>query len=62
MWFIMESKTEKTIATTKFKDVAMMIAAAMPVECIIRYTPEWQYSSKEDTNFFETAQEMKKGA
>ena len=48
MWFIMEESTERTLATTKFEDVANMIATAMPVKCVVRFN-EWEGAHN---NFF----------
>lgn len=37
MYFILESKTEITIAMSHFEDVANLIAATLPCSCIVRY-------------------------
>lgn len=37
MYMILTADTEETIASTRFEDVAKMIANSMPVKCVVRY-------------------------
>ena len=37
MYFIMENKTDITIAMSHFEDVANLIAATLPCSCVVRY-------------------------
>jgi hypothetical protein len=64
MWFVLENKTEKTVAMTAFKDAAEIIAASFPAECIVRYAAEIESGYSKDSKFFaeENSQEIKKGA
>ena len=64
MWFVLENRTEKTIAMTPFEDAAEIIAASFPAECIVRYAAEIGSGYNKDSKFFteENSQEIKKGA
>jgi hypothetical protein len=62
MWFILEKKTEKTIAMTAFKDIAEDIAASFPTECVIRYAAGIDSGYGKDSTFFAVEEEEKKGA
>jgi len=61
MYFILDKKTEKTVAMTVFKDAAEIIATSFPTECIIRYAGEKNNGYNKDSMFF-TEKEIKKGA
>ncbi len=61
MYFVLDEKTERTVAMTAYKDAAEIIAASFPTGCIIRYTAEINSGYSEDNMFF-TVEEIKKGA
>ena len=50
MWFVLEAKTEKTVAMTSYKDAAEIIAESFPAECIIRWG-DINFGSKESKFF-----------
>lgn len=62
MWFVLEEKTEKTVAMTSYKDAAEIIAANFPARCIIRFAYNTNNGNNQNNLFFENSQEMKKGA
>ena len=37
MYMILAADTEEAIASTRFEDVAKVIANSMPIKCIVRY-------------------------
>ena len=61
MWFVLDQKTEKTVAMTAYRDAAEIIAASFPTGCIIRYAAEIVSGYTKDSMFFEN-EEIKKGA
>ena len=58
MWFILEVGTERTIATTDYKDIAMMIAKMTPTECIVRYADGIKCGHSDNKMFFKESSEM----
>ena len=62
MYFILDQKTERTVAMTAFRDAAEIIAASFPTGCIIRYAAEINSGYDKDSKFFAIEEEMKKGA
>ena len=52
MYFIMTKKSEITIATSKYEDVANLIAKSFTEDCIVRWAP-WSDGHKEHENFSE---------
>ena len=58
MWFVLEVGTERTVATTNYKDIAMMIAKMTPTKCMVRYAEGIKSGYSNDAMFFEKSSEM----
>ena len=58
MWFVLEVGTERTVAMTDYKDIAMMIAKTMPTECMVRYAGGIKCEHSDNKIFFKESSEM----
>ena len=58
MWFVLEVGTERTVAMTDYKDIAMMIAKTMPTECMVRYAEGIKCGHSDNEMFFKESSEM----